>query len=200
MESKIELTERLRWEGRWSEASVYKDTALRKFRAKGMKKAEAGEQAWEAMAKAYPPLPPAAPIAAAVAAEDPAAVEAEAQFDAEFRKLPDRAPVSTEIDWISAHPAMSMMSRTGCATVVLTVSDILDAPHGPAPSKNAVQALQNWANRPNKFFEMMLSEQKKQGDDSEHSKADPDPGLEEVKKLLSQIEGARLPQATETAA
>jgi hypothetical protein len=55
-ESKIELTERLRREGRWSEASRFKDTALKEFRAKGMKRDEASDAAWEAMATAYPPL------------------------------------------------------------------------------------------------------------------------------------------------
>jgi hypothetical protein len=55
-ESKIELTERLRRQGRWGEASRFKDTALREFRGKGMTKAEAAEAAWNAMAEAYPPL------------------------------------------------------------------------------------------------------------------------------------------------
>jgi hypothetical protein len=56
-ESKIELTERLRQEGRWGEASRFKDEVLRECRAKGMKKAEAAEAAWEATADAFPPLP-----------------------------------------------------------------------------------------------------------------------------------------------
>jgi hypothetical protein len=55
-ESKIELTERLRREGRWEEALKFKDTALRDFRSKGMKRSEASDAAWEAMATAYPPL------------------------------------------------------------------------------------------------------------------------------------------------
>ena len=45
-ESKIELTERLRREGRWPEASKFKDEALRKLRGDGMTKAEAGQAAW----------------------------------------------------------------------------------------------------------------------------------------------------------
>ncbi|MCX7429147.1 MAG: hypothetical protein NTW96_26415 [Planctomycetia bacterium] len=53
-ESKIALTERLRREGRWEEASRFKDT--RDFRAKGLKRSEAGPAAWEAMATAFPPL------------------------------------------------------------------------------------------------------------------------------------------------
>jgi hypothetical protein len=72
MESKIELTERLRREGRWAEASRLKDTALADFRAKGMKRDEAANAAWAAMAEAYPPLPvaegPADPAAGTPAA------------------------------------------------------------------------------------------------------------------------------------
>ena len=40
-ESKIELTERLRREGRWGEASRFKDEALRACRAKGNTRAVA---------------------------------------------------------------------------------------------------------------------------------------------------------------
>lgn len=60
-ESKIELTERLRREGRWSEASKFKDTVIKECRARGVKKAEAAEHAWEEMARAFPPLPAAQP-------------------------------------------------------------------------------------------------------------------------------------------
>lgn len=58
-ESKIELTERLRREGRWSEASKFKDEAVKKLRAQGLKRTQACQQAWQEMAEAYPPLPPA---------------------------------------------------------------------------------------------------------------------------------------------
>ncbi len=59
-ESKIELTERLRREGRWAEASKFKDETVKKLREGGMKRSEANEQAWEEMAQAFPPLPPSA--------------------------------------------------------------------------------------------------------------------------------------------
>ena len=43
MESKIELTERLRREGRWTEASRLKDTALADFRAQGHEAGRGGQ-------------------------------------------------------------------------------------------------------------------------------------------------------------
>lgn len=56
-ESKIEATDRLRREGRWSEASRFKDEAIRRLRAEG-RKAETNELAWVEMIAAFPPLPP----------------------------------------------------------------------------------------------------------------------------------------------
>ena len=57
-ESKIELTERLRREDRWSEASRLKNEAVRDFKSPGVKGTDAKERDWEAMATAYPPLEP----------------------------------------------------------------------------------------------------------------------------------------------
>ncbi len=55
-ESKIELTERLRREGRWDEASLFKDATVKELRAGGMARADASEEAWRRMAARYPPL------------------------------------------------------------------------------------------------------------------------------------------------
>ena len=95
-ETKIELTERLRAEGRWAEASNFKETARADFRAKGMGRQEAVEAAWEAMAEAYPPLPVAAVPA------DPGAPEA-AATDASPIPWPDLPTVGDfgdEVKWV----------------------------------------------------------------------------------------------------
>lgn len=52
-ESKIEVTDRLRGEGRWEEASKYKDDAVKRLRAEGMPAKEAREAAWCEMSKKY---------------------------------------------------------------------------------------------------------------------------------------------------
>ena len=57
-ESKIEATDRLRQEGRWSEASLYRDRVREELRSGGMKRKEAREAAWIAMFKRFPPLEP----------------------------------------------------------------------------------------------------------------------------------------------
>jgi hypothetical protein len=60
-ESKITLTDRLRREGRWEQACIFRDQKRREFRAAGMSKVEAREAAWEAAAAAFPPLSLPAP-------------------------------------------------------------------------------------------------------------------------------------------
>jgi hypothetical protein len=57
IESKIALTERLRKENRWAEASKFKDDTIKQLRGDGMTKAAAADEAWERMEKAFPPLP-----------------------------------------------------------------------------------------------------------------------------------------------
>ena len=55
-ESKIELTGRLRREGRWAEASKRKDEKVKEFRAGGDSLRVAAEKAWEWLAAEYPPV------------------------------------------------------------------------------------------------------------------------------------------------
>lgn len=56
-ESRSEATDRLRREGRWSEACVFREEMRQKFRGEGMKRADAVEASWSAMCAQYPPLP-----------------------------------------------------------------------------------------------------------------------------------------------
>jgi hypothetical protein len=55
-ESKIGATDRLRKEGRWEEASLWRDNKRKQLRAEGLTKAEANEASWQAMIEQFPPL------------------------------------------------------------------------------------------------------------------------------------------------
>jgi hypothetical protein len=46
-ESKIQLNERLRHEGRWEEACLWEDAKIKELRAQGMKRSETQEEAWQ---------------------------------------------------------------------------------------------------------------------------------------------------------
>jgi hypothetical protein len=108
-------------------------------------------------------------------------------FDAAVRSLPDKAAVQDEIDWIRAHPAMTKKDRSKDALKIIEVdvNDIMCPPHGKAPSKSAVIALQHWVNHPIEFFKSVLSEHKKATEsDGGRGSALKDVGLEEVEDML----------------
>lgn len=62
-ESKIELTHRLHREGRWDEASRFKDETISRMRSEGLSRNDARERAWEALEGRFPPLPTEAAVA-----------------------------------------------------------------------------------------------------------------------------------------
>ena len=56
LESKIAATDRLRREGRWDEASQFRDDQRMKLRNAGIKGSAAKEEAWRIMLNWYPPI------------------------------------------------------------------------------------------------------------------------------------------------
>ena len=56
-ESKLELTNRLRAEGRWDAACEFRERVREKHKSAGKTKKAAGILAWQAMATKYPPPP-----------------------------------------------------------------------------------------------------------------------------------------------
>ena len=113
-------------------------------------------------------------------------------FEQAVRTLPDKAPVSVEIDWLVAHPAMARWARETdkSKNILITPEDILFAPHGPAPSKSAAIALQHWVTFPQQFFKEILDEQIRQSEEVRIRQDEQESeGLEEIEKLLKQIRG-----------
>ena len=87
-ESKSDLTDRLRREGRWAEASLRKDAIKNELRATGMPRREAGEEAWKRIAEEFPPLPePDATGEPNTADGDPA--DAKKKYDAQLDRYYD---------------------------------------------------------------------------------------------------------------
>ncbi len=133
IESKIALTERLRREGNWSEASKFKDGALRDFRAKGMKRDEASDAAWEAMEQAFPPTDAVASTTD-IRAEEPidTRVQGLSEIPAGWPPLPANASLQAEISWVTAN-RLRVRDGTG-----VDLSRALS----PAPSYSALSWLE----------------------------------------------------------
>lgn len=77
-------------------------------------------------------------------------------------KLPVAATIQEDLNWVHSHPAMRRKSLDASGkAVVITPDDVLNPPHGPAPSQSAVNMLHHWANHPAVFYQQMISEHKK---------------------------------------
>lgn len=123
-------------------------------------------------------------------------------FESAMRSLPNTAPPQVELDWVRAHPAMMRKNRSNDQMKMLTldVNDILSPPHGKAPSKSAVAALQHWVNHPIEFFKSVLSEHKKLTEaDEAKAQASKDVGVEEIERLLDEINDGLAKSTTKTA-
>ena len=56
LESKLIASNRLRKEGRWPEASTWRDAEKKRLRAEGMNKIDSNEAAWVNMSEEFPPI------------------------------------------------------------------------------------------------------------------------------------------------
>lgn len=95
-ESKIVVTERLRREGRWAEASKFKDAAAADFRASGMTRTEANEAAWNATAEKFPPSSPERAERGSGPQDDASAVSPPIPWG----DLPTEAHFDDEVRWV----------------------------------------------------------------------------------------------------
>lgn len=178
-ESKIELTERLRREGNWSAASKFKDDALKDFRAKGMKRDEASEAAWEAMERAFPPIASVAVAATTdIRAEVPidTHVQGLSEIPAGWPPLPANASLHAEISWVTAN-RLRVRDGTG-----VDLSRALN----PAPSHSALSWLETSIMFPAKFADISVRATASENDESEHVRREK-MAIEEIRGILAEM-------------
>lgn len=134
-ESKAELTNRIRREGRWDAASEFMGKVRTEAKKDGMKQAEAREAAWLAVADEYPPLPESELPAAKNDPEPLSMIDPQT-----LTSLPDSTAETFEED-------------------TFWVYNNLESPevdYSSAPSKGCV-ALFRWAKRqPDKFVDRVV--------------------------------------------
>jgi hypothetical protein len=182
-ESKIGLTERLRREGRWGDASKFKDEALKELRSKGMKRDKASEAAWEAMEQAYPPMP------MAMAPVDPVATEVEAdtrvqglsQIPADWPQLPGNASLQAEIRWCQSNRLRVVEERANGLVVVH-----LDRARTPAPSWAALGWLETSIRAYSKYIDVVAKALKDEENEQEMVKRER-MAIDEIRSLLAEM-------------
>jgi len=173
-ESRAAATNRLYREGRWEEASTYRDSVRRELRSQKVPRAEANDQAWAAMIEKFPPL--AVPVQEHVAVADPS-IEDEAIDFAALLERTKGIPPDLDRDALWAYEQL----------------DVITATPDAAPSLGA-WGLLKWArgNR-NRFFEQVLpkvaASKKKRDEERKRSFVDDDDvvedrGIEELSKMI----------------
>ena len=174
-ESKVELMDRLRREGRWSEASKDKDETLRTLRSQGMTKAQAGEAAWKEMAEKYPPQ----------AQAEAAAVNVRVQWLGEipdsWPDLPDNASLAAEIAWVQSQRLRIVEERPNGSTVVR-----LDRARSPAPSMAALGWLETSIRSYAKFIDVAAKATAQQQDEQANIRRER-MAIDEIRGLLVEM-------------
>ncbi len=172
-ESRSELTDRLRRERRWAEASKLKDAALADFRAKGMKRDEAGAAAWEAMEKAYPPSSEEAVVVAS------SRVQGLGDIPSDWPALPPNASLQAELSWVQANRLLVTEERASGAIHVH-----LGRAGNPAPSKAALSWLETSIRAYGKYLDVVSRALKDQVDEQEATRRER-LAIEDVQRLLA---------------
>jgi|GEM_PF-1607722 len=158
-ESKITATDRLRREGRWEEASLWRDNKRKQLRAEGKSKTDANDASWQAMIDEFPPLPQEE-----VPSDEPSAPMELLDIDCND----DRPDMSRDILWVYENLIQKSVNAED------------------APSLGAWALLQ-WArmNR-NRFFEQVLPKAKATEKEAaaDRDRQEDEAQVEEIHKLI----------------
>ena len=177
-ESQLAAMDRLRREGRWTVASIFRDEARRRLRDEGKPRQEANQAAWAAMIAEYPPLDES----------EVAEVKRDAPPVCQPSSVPDDPLPDIETDVLGR---LKSSSPNLCRDILWVYDRLEDKTTKPedAPGLGAWSML-NWAREyRNRFFEQLLPKALKSADaiaESEDIRV-VDPSLEEVMRMLKQI-------------
>ncbi len=165
-ESQIVATDRLRREGRWEEASLFRDESRKQIRAEGKSKAEAREASWAAMLVKYPPLP------AEACGEDESETDGTQAELAELvaRTEGQEAYLVDDLQW--------------------AYENYLDNSITPqdAPSRGAWMTMKFARSSPNKFMELVFGKLlPRQEDREQKQRAQKDAGIDEITRMIVEL-------------
>ena len=178
IESKIELTERLRRENRWIEASKFKDDAIKRLRSEeGLSRDEARERAWELMAEEYFPLPVSETETESIIIK----VQGLGTIPPSWPVLPDNASLQSELNWVQSQRLLVVEERSPGVVVVH-----LERARCPAPSWSALSWLETSIRSYAKYVDIVVKSIKDEPDRSADIPRKPMP-YDEICGLLAEM-------------
>ena len=165
----------MRAEGRWTEASNFRETARADFRTKGMGRQEAVEAAWEAMAEAFPALPDA------IDEDISIRVQGLGDIPESWGELPSNTSLQAELSWCQANRLRVVEERSSGAIRVH-----LERAGSPAPSWAALGWLETAIRAYAKFVDVVARSLKDEVDEQKNVKRER-MQIEEMRELLAEM-------------
>lgn len=184
-ESKIELTERLRREGRWAEASKRKDEMVKLLRAEGMKRTEATEEAWRRLAVEYPPLPSTLEPEPGDDKDDSEGVAvvlagSSALPDA-WGELHETALFDAEVEWVHQNRVLVVEERAAGKSLLHW-----ERARKPAPSYGAVNLMEYAATNRKGFMDILQKVKPGDSGDAENVRREK-MSIAEIQQVLGEL-------------
>lgn len=190
VESKAELTDRWRREGREEEVARFRQQVRDACRAQRVSREEAHEAAWAEAARNFPPLqppkPPTAPASEAAARStssqaDSGRVQGLADIPTGWPELPANASLAREIGWVQAERLRIVEELPTGGTRVR-----LERARAPAPSWSALSWLETSIRSYAKFVEVAAKVASAPDDEQSQVKRER-MRIEEIKALLAEM-------------
>ena len=183
-ESKIELTERLRREGRWAEASKLKDEAIKEAKKAGMKSDEASSgRGWEAMEKGIRRcrLQQSRNTAMMRQKRRQRGVLSVPLRCRSPGRLPDSAPLDVEVEWVHQNRVLAVEERASGKSLLHW-----ERARKPAPGYGAVNLMEFAATNRKGFMDILQRVKPGENGDEENVRREKK-SIAEIRGILEQL-------------
>jgi len=181
-ESKAELTDRWRREGREQEVATFRERVRQECKTSGKKmtRDEINEIAWREAARAFPPLPPE-DLTVSQESAHCGRVTGLGDIPASWPELPNNASLQSELNWVQANRLVVVEERPSGATRVH-----LGRARSPAPSLAAIGWLETSIRAYSKYVDIVAKSLKDEVDEQAMVKREK-LAIDEVRGLLAEM-------------
>lgn len=182
-ESKVELNDRWRAEGREEEVAEFRARIREECKKSGkrMPRDEINETVWREAARAFPPLPPEDLPAVSQESAPRGRVAGLGEIPASWSDLPANASLQAEIGWVQSNRLVVVEELPSGGTRVH-----LDRAHEPAPSRAALGWLETSIRSYAKYVDVVARSLAVVQDEQEHIKRER-MAIAEIDDLLAQM-------------
>ena len=200
METRAQLTDRWRREGREAEVSKFREAIREECKKQGLKRQQANDHAWKEAARNFPPIPPpepATPAAVDIPVADAVVVDADERepgsqsaprgkvaglerIPESWGELPASATLSAELGWVQSNRLWIVSESSSGARVDLSKA------REPAPSRAALAWLETSVRNYAKFTDVLAKIASGATDEQEDVRRERT-SLAEIERLLAQM-------------